>query len=220
MSIKHHDFQATRWLDELQDPFALFPIQSVGESLDNLIADADVEFAARQGPDGVARKFWDVPSELLHEEIGLLIGAAFVLGQATLTQTISILNRLRQVVGPIGQLPLQRRELLNSHTKQFTKAGFSHLVVIDLAANYFKHHHEWPDDRCSLQAKHSQSKTMEDCKRLGMAPGDSTSNLHSALSAIGAYRSDVKQIQLCIQTWREQLADQLYCSLGIPNPAL
>ena len=210
--------QPVGWLiNELKDPFVYFPIQSVGKSLNDLIEKVSDEFSARQGPYGVSRKYWDVPSELMHEEIGLLLGAAFVLGQATLTQSLSIVNKLRMLRGTLVRIPEGKQALLSYGADVHVKTGLSHIEIIDLAANYFKHHHEWPDDWNIYNATRLQSKTIDNCKRLGMMPGDITDNLHKALCAIGAHSSDVEQIQQSIEIWREHLASNLYAMLRNPD---
>lgn len=81
-------------LEELEDPFVMFPVQSVANSLSKTLTESQESFDCRMGPNGVARKYWDVPTELIYDEIGLLIGSAFVLGQVTLSQTLAIVGKL------------------------------------------------------------------------------------------------------------------------------
>ena len=77
-------------LDELQDPFVMFPFESVAQTINKALENSGELLADRMGPYGVARKFWDVPTELIHTEIGLLIGTAFELGQIVISQTVGI----------------------------------------------------------------------------------------------------------------------------------
>jgi len=136
-----------RWLlKELHDPFVIFPLQSVARLLSELAANSQESFCGRERPYGVARKYWDVPMEMLHEEIGLLIGSAFVLGQAALTQSIAIITRLHNLSGLKVSIPRRKRDLLEMEAVRDPKTHVSHLVIIDTAANFFKHHHEWPTD--------------------------------------------------------------------------
>ena len=72
-----------RWLlDQLEDPFTLFPIESVAGTLFEAVDVAEMRIADIMGSWEVARKFWSVEAEHYHEEVGLLVGAIFVLGQA------------------------------------------------------------------------------------------------------------------------------------------
>src|SRR5258706_13894733 len=86
-----------RWLlDQLEDPFTMFPVESVTDTLFEAVDEAEMRKTERIGPWGVASKFWSVWEEHYHEEIGLLVGAIFVLGQAASTQTVSVLSELRR----------------------------------------------------------------------------------------------------------------------------
>src|SRR5687767_11897199 len=103
-----------RWLiQEAEDPFAMFPIQSVARRLSELLSDAQEDFGSRQGEWGVARRYWDVESEHLHAECGYLLGATFVLGQAALTQTVSIISKLHSLNDALPSIPKSREQLLN-----------------------------------------------------------------------------------------------------------
>ena len=102
-----------RWLlQELRDPFPVFPLQSVSRILGEQLSKSEEDFASRQGPYGVARKYWDVESEHLHAQSGLLVGATFVLAQTALTQTISILARVRGAMGTPSGIPESRSTIL------------------------------------------------------------------------------------------------------------
>lgn len=218
--IEDKNARLISWLlEQLEDPFSFFPIQSVGRTLRQLVEETDQDFIQRQGPHGVARKYWDIPSELLHEEIGLLLGAAFVLGQATLTQTISILSRIRQLAGTATSLPEGKAAILSLEATFHDRTHLSHLAVIDLAANFFKHHHEWPEDWNVQASKGLQARTIQNCILLGMSPREVTSNLCVAMHALGPSHSDVELIRACIQNWRGRLARRLYQELGILDPA-
>ena len=207
-------------LQDLDDPFVLFPIQSVCKSLNDLVRETDESFIERLGPYGVARKFWDVPAEILHEEIGLLLGAAFVLGQATITQTISLLRRIRQEAGVNTGLTERKSDMLTLESLTDPRVGKSPIEVIDLAANYFKHHQEWPDNWATTSNPDLQARTIRGCVDLGMRPGEMTNNMYSALQAIGPYPIDVSSIQQAIQSWRGRLARRLYAALNLPDPEL
>jgi hypothetical protein len=52
-----------------------------------------------------------------------------------------------------------------------------------------------------------------------MSPGDVTSNLYTAMHALGSAGSDIERIQRCIQDGRARLARRLYQELGLADPA-
>ncbi|QBI04524.1 hypothetical protein [Pseudoduganella albidiflava] len=207
-------------LEHLEDPFSFFPIQCVSRSLQQLIESTDEDFISRMGPQGVARKYWDVPSELLYEEIGLLIGASFVLGQAMITQTISILNKIQELAAQTSALPSGKGAILCFHASIHTGSGLSHPCIVDLAANYFKHHSEWPEQWALSGGGSLQARTIQGCIAIGMSPGEVTDNMFAALHTLGDANSGIEIIQARIELWRERLARHLYSVLGIPDPKI
>lgn len=206
-----------RWLlNELHDPFVMFPLQSVARSLSEVAAESQESFCAREGPYGVARKYWDVPMEMLHEEIGLLIGSAFVLGQATLTQSIAIITQLHHLSGRKASIPHRKRELLEMEAARDSKTQMSHLVIIDTAANFFKHHHEWPTDWHLSSGNGVQAKTTADARTLGFGGHEITDNMQVALRRMGIDQGDMGNVASTIQDWRERLAQRFSQELGEP----
>jgi hypothetical protein len=211
----------TYLLEDLEDPISFFPIQSVSRSLQQLVESADEDFQSRMGPNGVARKYWDVPSELLYEEIGLLIGAAFVLGQAMITQTISITKKIHELTSQTSGLPDTKASILFFRASTHERSGKSHPGIIDLAANFFKHHNEWPEGWALCDGRGLQKRTIEECLAVGMSPRrDVTDNLFAALNALGNHSNSVQSIQASIEQWREGLARHLYAALEIDDPKL
>ncbi len=106
--------------------------QTINKALENsgeLLAD-------RMGPYGVARKFWDVPTELIHTEIGLLIGTAFVLGQIVISQTVGIFLNLRELTDYPHALTTGKHDILKLEAEVNTGTKFSEIQIIDSAANY------------------------------------------------------------------------------------
>lgn len=211
----------TYLLEDLEDPFSFFPIQSVSQSLQQLVESAGEDFHSRMGPNGVARKYWDVPSELLYEEIGLLIGAAFVLGQAMITQTISIIKKIQELTSQTSGLPDGKATILCFRASSNERSGISHPCIVDLAANYFKHHNEWSEGWALCDGRGLQKRTIEGCLAVGMSPRrDVTDNMFAALNALGNHSNSVQSIQASIEQWREGLARHLYAALEIDDPKL
>lgn len=205
-----------RWLlDELHDPFVMFPLQSVARSLSEVAAESQESFCTREGPYGVARKFWDVPMETLHDQIGQLIGTAFVLAQTALTQSIAIVTQLHHLSGQKASIPHRKRELLEMETGRNPETQMSHLVIIDTTANFFKHHHEWPNDWHLSSGHGVHAKTAADASALGFRGHEITDNMHVALQRMGINQGDMTNVAIAIQNWRERLAQRFSRELGV-----
>ena len=85
-------------LSVLEDPFEIFPLQSIGDELARSVAVSKEALYSKMGPWGVSRKYWTVEEEHCQAEISLLVGASFVLGQLALTQSVAIIQRIRRGV--------------------------------------------------------------------------------------------------------------------------
>src|SRR6476646_7492418 len=84
-------------LDRLEDPFEMFPMQSLSRDLARLVDDAEKSRFDRAGPWGVSPKYHTVEDEHDIEVVQLLIGSGFVLGQAAITQTVSIVKKMHEL---------------------------------------------------------------------------------------------------------------------------
>lgn len=193
----------------------MFPLQSVARSLSEVVAESQENFREREGPYGVARKFWDVTMELLHEEIGLLIGSAFVLGQIMLTQSIAIVSQLHQLSGGSAAIPSGKRELLEMEADRDPATQLSNLVIVDTAANFFKHHHEWSTEWHLSTGKGGQAKTIADARTLGFSGHEITDNMHTALHRMGIDETLMIEVANTIQNWRERLAQRFSRELKV-----
>lgn len=115
----------------------MFPFESVAQTINKALENSGELLADRIGPYGVARKFWDVPTELIHTEIGLFIGTpAFVLGQIVISQTVGILLNLRELADYPRALPTGKHDILKLEAEVNTGTKFSEIQIIDSAANY------------------------------------------------------------------------------------
>lgn len=193
--------------NELRDPVVMMPIQSVTTSLNEALILVETNFNERMGPYGVARKFWDVPSELLYDERGLLIGNAFVLAQVSIAQAVAIFGKLRNYCGSPNDLPDKKDAIMNFKSESSIFSGLSQIVVIETTANYFKHQHEWPNDWDESKARGVQVNTLRNVKSIGMTPNDMTANMDRALSDLGA-EYDLRLLSFIVHSWREKLAHQ------------
>jgi hypothetical protein len=195
------------FLYELQNPFVMFPFESVAQTINKALENSGELFADRMGVYGVARKFWDVPTELIHTEIGLLIGTAFVLGQIVISQTVGIFLNLRELANYPHALPTGKHDILKLEAEVNTGSEFSEIQIIDSVANYFKHYHEWPSDWNISNTTGSQRRTIEIVKSIGMATNnDLTENMHCALHHLKIDLPDILPMAEKIMIWREKLA--------------
>ena len=198
-------------LSELEDPFLVFPIQSVSRTISESIAAADNNLAEALSQSPASRKYWSVQAEHHFDEIGLLLGAAFVLGQALITQSISIVVQLQQTPSWPANLPRDKVEWMKRGSPIQMKCGLSEVEIIDTSANYFKHYCEWPQDwhdpKCVVP-KYA-THTIQNARAIGMLSDNKTDNLISSLTVLGASVSQVEAIASKIQAWRETIATQI-----------
>src|SRR4051794_35460923 len=103
-------WEARHLIDKLEDPFTMFPLDSVSDTLFAAVDETETQKAERRGCYApLARKYLSVEDEHDHDTIGLFLGAMFVLGQAAITQTVSILNRLRRVRPAGNDIPADKK---------------------------------------------------------------------------------------------------------------
>lgn len=209
---------AHRLLAQLEDPFTIFPVESVTDMLFKAVDEADTNKMDRMGIWEAERKFWSVEIEHHHEKIGLLVGGIFVLGQAAITQTISILNRLRNYPQGQSAIPEKKTDKLTAHATLETETGLSKIVIVNGVSNYVKHVYEWPEQWDVVPTKGSQAETISIVLQLGMKPGEITDNLLLAAERLGLNSHSPGAITTTIQEWREGWARVLYPSFGLPDP--
>lgn len=209
-------YSSISWLlQELRDPFAIFPLQDVARSLTDSIAESQEAFNERSGPYGVARKYWDVPMEMLDDGIGIAIGSAFVLGQAAIEQSVSIAIQIRKLSNSSAIMD-KKRALLETGSQMSSSTKLSNMVIIDATANYFKHHHAWPEDwHAAVSGSPTQKQTMEDARCIGMSGHELTNNMHQALSALSLGTREVFAVPMSVHDWRDKLATKFSTALGI-----
>ncbi len=192
-------------LEKLEDPFEMFPIDSVARSLDNLRT-MSVE-AINERWYGPPRHYYSVEQEHHIEVIANLIGITFVLGQTTITQTVAITKKLRALAGNPSWLPSNKENILRAEADLHLETNLSEMVLIDAVANYFKHHWEWPDDWII-----PTSQTIDMVRRLGLSPDyDREKNLQTALQSLRF--SSGATLGSRIQGWRERLAESFRMNL-------
>lgn len=202
--------------NELHDPFVMMPMLNAAASLGEALSEVESNFIERMGPYGVARKIWDVPTELLHEEKGFLIGNAFVLAQVAIAQAVAIFKKLRKHCRNFGVFPNEKEAILKFEAETTLNSGLSEMIVIESVANYFKHQHEWPEDWDESVAKKIQKNNLHIVKNIGMTPGDLTDNMMVALYDLRATKN-VALIAYKVQSWRERLAFRLSNEPEIAN---
>lgn len=204
-------------LEQLEDPFTMFPVESVSNTLFTAVDEAEIRKSEEMGPWGVARKFWSVEAEHYHDQIGLLIGAVFVLGQVIITQTVSILGELRKHPEAQRVIPEKKSKILIEHAELDTETRLSQILIINAVSNYFKHVYEWPEEWSTLHSKGVQAETISIVLQIGLAPGAMTDNLLRAADRLALSHTNPRAIARSIQAWREGWARVLYTEFGFPD---
>ncbi len=200
-------------LDRLEDPFEMFPLQSVSSQLGGLVSESGERQYDRNGPYGVSDKYRSVEDDHDVAMGQLFIASAFVLGQAAITQAISIVTRVREIAGDPPALPHRKPAIMAIEAPLHHQSGLSKIAIVDAVANYFKHRYEWHDDwRGPDRAKDTIALVV----RLGLKPHDEY-NLSRALEYLEISASDMSPMTHLIQEWRERLAGYYRTALGEPS---
>jgi len=157
-----------RWLERLEDPFETFSLRSVVRALSGLVKEAETRRLDRMGPYGVSCKYYTVEDEHDIEVVEHLIGSALVLAQATITQAVSLTKRMHEEAGKPNWIPSLRAEILKTAAPCHAGTGLSKIVVVDAAANYYKHHSEWKDN--DWAGPPYSNRTITVVAQLGLGP--------------------------------------------------
>ncbi len=205
------DWRNTRKLfDELSDPFVMMPINSAASSLSQGLFDANESFQEHMGTHGVSRKFWPVPCELVHDEMGIIIGNAFVLAQVAISQAVSIFMSLRNVCSNKDRFPKQKTKIMDFESDLISSTLIKQITAIDGIANYFKHYHEWPEGWDETSSKGVQKNTIILIKGLCFSEGELTENMQRGLALLNVDDHNLSRLCKIVELWRERLATQLY----------
>ncbi|WP_397458759.1 hypothetical protein AB3464_01490 [Pseudomonas asplenii] len=200
--------QTLRLVQELEDLLDQFPLSSVIQShaeLTEQALDAWSERLRDLGDPG--RRYWDHPAELMYDEAGVLLGAMFVLIQAAITETVSIVKRIYELNGQ----KIRKGDVMSLEAEHDSGSGLSYVAIANGAANFYKHRFEWPED-WQGNASTQQQDTINLIRAVGMGPKrDLADNLLSAVYAIaGASDGNRKDLAiLVVEKWRARLAQRL-----------
>ena len=198
-------------LSTLEDPFNMFPLESVSRQLEALVDDRDHQLVERAGWWGWSPKYRSVEDEHDLEVVNLLVGSVFVLGQAAITQTVSIVIKLRNLAGNALWFPSGKAEIMSMEAIIHPATGLSEIALLDAVANYFKHHYEWPSNWSG--ATEAQQRTIDIVLKLGLIP-DGEDNLRVALQNLGMNSKNMWLLGRAIQEWRERLAERFRTQFG------
>ncbi|TBV17389.1 hypothetical protein [Stutzerimonas kirkiae] len=196
--------QILRLVQELEDELDQFPLSSVIRSQAELTEQALDAWSDRLRDIGhPGRKFWDHPAELMYDEAGILLGAMFVLIQAAITETVSIVKRIYELNGQ----EINKDTVMSLEADLDSKSGLSYVAIANGAANFYKHRFEWPKDW--RDASRQSQETLTLIRTLGMGPErDLADNLLSAVHAImSSDDGNLKGLAgLVVEQWRARLA--------------
>jgi hypothetical protein len=202
-------------LDRLEDPFEMFPLQSVSSQLGGLVDESGLRRYERNGPYGVSDKFRSVEDDHDVAMGQLFIASAFILSQAAITQAISIATRVREIAGDPQSLPHRKPAIMATEAPLHQESGLSKIAIIDAVANYFKHHYEWYDD---WSGPDRARDTIAMVVKLGLEPGNEY-NLSRALRQLEISETNMSPMAHLVQEWRERLAAYYRTALGSGTPA-
>jgi hypothetical protein len=192
--------------EKMTDPFETMALQSVSGALIQTLEETEELLCANMGKEGVARGYWTVSEELLHEEKGYLVGNIFVLAQVAITQSTILFQKLREYCDNKDCLPKQKKAIFEFKSNAVNGLNISEISLIDSIANYFKHQDEWPSNWVSTA--NNGYPTMETVKNIGMKPQALTDNIEIALNVLGV-SDEISEITDIVQNWREMLASEL-----------
>jgi hypothetical protein len=199
-------FNIRYWLERLEDPFETFLIQSVTRSLARLADEQEQRRFDRAGPWGTpSAKYYTVEDEHDIEVVGHLVGSAFVLGQATVTQAVSLVKRMHEELGKPSWIPSDKSEIMKTAAPIHPETGLSKITIINAIANYYKHHYEWWDD---WSGPPNSKPTIDVAIQLGLGP-KGYHNLEHALHELGIYPDNLAPLAQLVVTWREELAEHI-----------
>jgi hypothetical protein len=194
------------WVDRLEDPFEMFPMQAAMGSLASLADEQEKRRFDRAGPWGIpSPKYYTVEDEHDIEVVGHLVGSAFVLGQATITQGVSLVKRMHEEAGKPSWIPSGKNEILKTAAPIHPETGLSKITITNAVANYYKHRYEWWDD---WSGPPNSKTTIDIVVQLGLGP-KGYHNLEHALRELGMNPDDMAPLAQLVVTWREQLAEYI-----------
>ncbi|EWC41520.1 hypothetical protein [Stutzerimonas stutzeri] len=196
--------QILRLVQELEDELDQFPLSSVIRSHAELTEQALDAWSDRLRDIGhPGRKFWDHPAELMYDEVGVLLGAMFVLIQAAITETVSIVKRIYELNGQ----KINKNAVMSLEADLDSRSSLSYVAIANGAANFYKHRFEWPKDWRGAPGQSQDTITL--IRTLGMSPEqDLADNLLSAVHAImNSTDSNLADLAgLVVERWRSRLA--------------
>lgn len=207
--------ETMRLVQDLEDELDQFPLASVIRSHARLAEDAIDAWSERLATIGnPGRRFWDHPAELMYDEVGILLGAMFVLVQAAITETVSIVKRIHELNGQ----QIRKDAILSLDAEVDPKSGISFPAIANAAANYYKHRFEWPNDWLGSTSKQQQD-TIKTIRLIGMNPGvDLAENLLAGVDAItlSIHGGPQNLAGVVVEQWRSKLAARMRSQFNLP----
>ena len=132
------------WIDRLEDPFEMFAMQSVTRSLGSLAGQQEQRRFDRS--DWWGFSYYTVEDEHDIEVVENLIGSAFVLAQAAISQAVSIIKRMHEDAGSPQWIPKDKVEIMKTAAPLHAETRQSKITLVNVAADYYKHRYEWKDE--------------------------------------------------------------------------
>ena len=194
------------WIDRLEDPFEVFALVHVLRSLGALANESESSRAERAAWWGVSPTYYSVQDEHDIEVVEHLIGSAFVLAQTSITQTVSILKRMREDAGCPVWIPKDKTAVLSTAAPIHAELGISQITIINTAADYYKHRVEWKEEEWAGPTP--KNRTIANAVALGLGPKGYHNMVH-VLRELQIHPDNMEPLGSIVGNWRESLADHL-----------
>lgn len=198
------------WLDRIEDPFETFSMQEVIRSFGKLAEESEQSRFDRAGPWGTpSPKYYSVEDEHNIEVVEHLIGVAFVLGQATITQAVSLVKRMHREANAPDWIPFKKDDIINAASPIHTESGLGKITIVDAVADYYKHRDEWTDQ--DWAGPDIKNRTILKAVSLGLGQ-KGHHNMERALRQLDVFVSDMSPLADLVVKWRSDLAQQIRVS--------
>lgn len=203
------DAQIPEWrVEEISDPFEVFPLQQALRGLGHLIEENKDELYSRY--EDVAPKYRDIGLEQGLEAVSIIMGAGFVAAQSMLARTYSNVKKLTEYelvqMADGANIPRFKSDLYQ--IAAYDRDGVPDIVGINALANYFKHASEWPYDWNEL-TRPLEVDTAKTVKAMGLRPGDPDNMSRGATFLNFGGRDGLTKLATRVDEWREAIATEI-----------
>jgi hypothetical protein len=193
-------------IDSLEDPFETFALLQVLRSLGGLVNEVEEDRFRGNEPWGDSFRHYSVAEEHRIAVGEHLIGSAFVLVQACISQAVSLVKQMHKQAGEPTWIPKDKAAILKTAAPLQEDLKLSKILIINSVADIYKHHDEWTEK--DWNSENSQNPNIMLAKWLGMRPS-ACHNMAAALRALSVSHTKLEPLGDLVVKWREALATQI-----------